>query len=84
MSFLTFTIATAWGNCDFRTYTFSSNNQPDDDDAIMVETEISRSARGFRDTDPIPNQEEQKQLYLQTMQKWEDKGFQNPLKLEER
>jgi hypothetical protein len=74
--------ATGWETCEFRTYAFTSTKRGDD--ALMMETRRSRTARGLRETDPIPSQEEQEQLYLQTMQKWDDCGFQNPLKIEEK
>jgi hypothetical protein len=45
----------------------------------MIETEQSRAARG--EDGRIPSKEEQQSLYLKTMQMWEDRGFQNPLKL---
>jgi hypothetical protein len=71
-------IASAWENCEFRSYQFT-----DDDDATLIETEESREARGVADT-RIPSKEEQQSLYLKTMQMWEDRGFQNPLKLNEK
>ncbi|EED21485.1 phosphoglycerate mutase, putative [Talaromyces stipitatus ATCC 10500] len=71
--------ASAWENCDFRTYRFVDSS---DDDATMLETDESRQARGVAEQ-KIPSKEEQQNLYLQTMQTWEDRGFQNPLKLNE-
>ncbi|RAO66153.1 uncharacterized protein BHQ10_002165 [Talaromyces amestolkiae] len=68
--------ASAWENCDFRTYQFDDNL----DDATMVETDESRHARGVADQ-KVPTKEKQYVLYLQAMQTWEDRGFQNPLKL---
>ncbi|OXV11469.1 hypothetical protein Egran_00770 [Elaphomyces granulatus] len=65
--------ACAWENCHFRSYHFT-----DDEDAAIVETEESRAARGG--TGVVPSKE-QEQLYLRTMQLWEDRGFQNPLKM---
>ena len=46
----------------------------------MIETEESRVARG--ETGRVPSKEEQEHLYLRTMQSWEDRGLQNPLKLD--
>ncbi|KAL1969489.1 hypothetical protein VTN77DRAFT_8927 [Rasamsonia byssochlamydoides] len=73
--------ASAWENCEFRTYEFSTDDP--DGDAAMIETEQSRVARG-EDAGRIPSKEEQELLYLKTMQMWEDRGFQNPLKLNEK
>lgn len=53
-----------------------------DEDAVLMETEQSRVARGAAGR--IPSKEEQESLYLKTMQMWEDRGFQNPLKLNEK
>lgn len=74
-----YTTASAWENCDFRTYQFVESS---DDDATMLETDESRRARGVADQ-KVPTKEEQQTLYLQAMQTWEDRGFQNPLKLNE-
>ncbi|KAF5015115.1 hypothetical protein F66182_13660, partial [Fusarium sp. NRRL 66182] len=71
--------ASAWENCDFRTYQFVDSL----DDATMVETDDSRHARGVADQ-KVPTKEEQHTLYLQAMQTWEDRGFQNPIKLNEK
>lgn len=49
----------------------------------MVETDDSRHARGVADQ-KVPTKEEQHTLYLQAMQTWEDRGFQNPIKLNEK
>lgn len=73
--------ASAWENCDFRTYVFSTDDA--DEDATLMETEQSRVARG-EDPDRVPSKEEQESLYLKTMQMWEDRGFQNPLKLNDK
>ena len=72
--------ASAWENCDFRTYQFLNNT---DSEATLLETDESRRARGVADQQ-VPTKDEQKILYLQAMQMWEDRGFQNPLKLNER
>ncbi|KAH8698566.1 putative phosphoglycerate mutase [Talaromyces proteolyticus] len=72
--------ASAWQNCDFRSYQFASSK--DDDDAAMIETDQSRQARGVAD-EKVPTKEGQDALYLATVQNWEDRGFQNPLKLNE-
>ncbi|KAE8554310.1 hypothetical protein EYB25_002849 [Talaromyces marneffei] len=71
--------ASAWENCDFRTYQFVDSP---DNEATMLETDESRHARGAADQ-KVPTKEEQQKLYLQAMQTWEDRGFQNPLKLNE-
>ncbi|KAL1994208.1 hypothetical protein VTN49DRAFT_2877 [Thermomyces lanuginosus] len=72
--------ASAWENCDFRSYEFAGDDS--DDNATIVETHVSRVARGVADQ-KIPTKEEQHAYYLQTMEMWERKGFQNPLKLNE-
>lgn len=75
-----FLAASAWENCDFRSYEFAGDDS--DDNATIVETHVSRVARGVADQ-KIPTKEEQHAYYLQTMEMWERKGFQNPLKLNE-
>lgn len=46
----------------------------------MLETDESLEARGLS-SGQRSTKEEQQSLYLQAMQIWEDRGFQNPLKL---
>ncbi|PLB41382.1 uncharacterized protein BDW47DRAFT_100038 [Aspergillus candidus] len=73
---------TAWVNTEYRTYTFSSNEDTEDlegraidgDNATMVETSESRQRRGKED--PMPGREEQKKLFLQGKQRWDEQGLQ--------
>lgn len=72
--------ATGWVNCETRAYTFENGIDNDDDtDAHLIETVDSRRKRGLED--PIISKERQIELFTQAMQKWEDQGLQNPLKV---
>lgn len=71
---------TGWQNTEYRTYVFENTLTSDDDsEAFIVETMDSRKRRG-KDY-PMYGHEQQKMLYNQMMQGWEDQGLQNPSKI---
>lgn len=73
-------LGTGWENCECRTYTFESDFTADNDDqAYLLETMESRKRRGKEY--PMHAHEKQKELFLASMQAWEDQGLQNPIKL---
>ena len=84
------TYGTGWKNCEVRSYGFVDelDNEHErakytggqTDQEYLVETSESRSRRAKEG--PMPGREEQKSLFLKTMEGWEAQGLQTPLALE--
>lgn len=73
---------TAWVNTEYRTYTFSANEDTEDlegrpidgDNATLIETSESRQRRGKEE--PMAGREEQKRLFREGKQGWDEQGLQ--------
>jgi broad specificity phosphatase PhoE len=61
---------TGWQNCEMRSYTLSVHQNGR---VTFAETGDSRNRRGL--TNPRPSADRQRQLFLETMQKWEIEGL---------
>jgi broad specificity phosphatase PhoE len=73
---------TGWHNCETRTYAFEVDFMADDDDdARLTETMESRQRRGK--THPMCRREEQPELFMLGMQRWEAQGLQRPDMIEQ-
>lgn len=71
---------TGWVNCETRAYAFEYDiNNDKDVDAHVVETMESRHRRGL--DQPMISKDKQGELFVRTMQAWEDQGLQNPMKI---
>ncbi|KAI9741313.1 MAG: hypothetical protein M1834_003030 [Cirrosporium novae-zelandiae] len=70
---------TDWSNTEFRSYQFIEEDGFDKVNATMVETPESRTKRGI--VGPRLSRRQQEELYMKTMQVWEDHGLQNPTKM---